>query len=327
MGRWRSAREMSGPVTAADAPLVGAGSGRADAHRRGHREPRLAGRLAHRPARAPAARPPHRGGLVLRRPHGPGGGHRGVRRRHRTAPAHGPADRHVAAGRRDPAPRQPRLRAAHPPGPAEPDDRRPRRVARGGAHRPATGATSTACSCGWPSRRRPGTRPPRSSTTPSCPCSTSTAGPPPCSSATLGGAVVPGPARHRPRGRRGGRARRRRDRSRWTRRWEHALVPLAGTASVDGTPSSPGTSSTSGRGATRSGSSTTEGATALLIGGAPFEEPVLMWWNFVARTRTEVDQARDDWMAGDGRFGDVASHLARIPVGPPPWSASQEPPR
>jgi redox-sensitive bicupin YhaK (pirin superfamily) len=111
------------------------------------------------------------------------------------------------------------------------------------------------------------------------------------------------------------------------RRWEHALVPIDGTASVDGTPFEPGHLVYLGSGRDEVRISTTEGATALLIGGAPFEEPVLMWWNFVARTRAEVDQARDDWMAGDDRFGDVASHLARIPVGPPPWSASQEPPR
>jgi redox-sensitive bicupin YhaK (pirin superfamily) len=60
-------------------------------------------------------------------------------------------------------------------------------------------------------------------------------------------------------------------------------------------------------------------ARALLIGGEPFGERVLMWWNFVARTREEITTARDDWMVGHDRFGTVASSLPRIDVGEPPW--------
>jgi len=60
-------------------------------------------------------------------------------------------------------------------------------------------------------------------------------------------------------------------------------------------------------------------ARALLLGGVPFPEPVLMWWNFVARTRVEVSEARRQWSADDGRFGTVRSALERIDVGPPPW--------
>jgi redox-sensitive bicupin YhaK (pirin superfamily) len=60
-------------------------------------------------------------------------------------------------------------------------------------------------------------------------------------------------------------------------------------------------------------------ARVLLLGGVRFPEPVLMWWNFVARTRDEVSEARRQWAADDGRFGAVASSLHRIEVGPPPW--------
>jgi redox-sensitive bicupin YhaK (pirin superfamily) len=31
---------------------------------------------------------------------------------------------------------------------------------------------------------------------------------------------------------------------------------------------------------------------ALLIGGRPFDEPILMWWNFVARTEVELIAAQ-----------------------------------
>lgn len=42
----------------------------------------------------------------------------------------------------------------------------------------------------------------------------------------------------------------------------------------------------------------------LLIGGIPFPEKILMWWNFVARTPEEIVRARSDWEKTD-RFGIV----------------------
>lgn len=45
---------------------------------------------------------------------------------------------------------------------------------------------------------------------------------------------------------------------------------------------------------------------AIVIGGEPFESPILMWWNFVARTRDEIVEAREQWEARDARFGEVA---------------------
>ena len=40
-----------------------------------------------------------------------------------------------------------------------------------------------------------------------------------------------------------------------------------------------------------------------VIGGVPFGEPLLMWWNFVARNGEEITRAREAWVAG--RFGEV----------------------
>ncbi len=66
----------------------------------------------------------------------------------------------------------------------------------------------------------------------------------------------------------------------------------------------------------------------LLLGGEPFGETVLMWWNFVARTADEIRDAREDWQAGR-RFGDVKAYAgARLeaprfvarPVPPQPVS-------
>ncbi len=62
---------------------------------------------------------------------------------------------------------------------------------------------------------------------------------------------------------------------------------------------------------------------ALLFGGVPFPEPILMWWNYVARDRSEIDGAHADWLASSDRFGRVASPLERITVGPPPWVSGE----
>lgn len=58
---------------------------------------------------------------------------------------------------------------------------------------------------------------------------------------------------------------------------------------------------------------------ALLLGGEPLPEPLLMWWNYVARTRDEIIDAHADWTAGHERFGTVASPLPRIDTSGPPW--------
>jgi len=41
-----------------------------------------------------------------------------------------------------------------------------------------------------------------------------------------------------------------------------------------------------------------------------------MWWNFVARTKEELAQARTQWATYDERFGEVSSTLPRIAAPP-----------
>jgi len=62
-------------------------------------------------------------------------------------------------------------------------------------------------------------------------------------------------------------------------------------------------------------------ARLLLIGGAPFGEEILMWWNFVGRSRPELERAVADWNAGDARFGTVRGYPGERLTAPlPPWA-------
>ncbi|MFJ3816288.1 pirin family protein [Streptomyces sp. NPDC090056] len=56
-------------------------------------------------------------------------------------------------------------------------------------------------------------------------------------------------------------------------------------------------------------------ARAVLLGGPPFEEEIVMWWNFIGRTDEEIRQAREDWAAASDRFGEVRGYDgARLPA-------------
>jgi len=105
--------------------------------------------------------------------------------------------------------------------------------------------------------------------------------------------------------------------------FEYAVVVVDGTVSVDGTAIDAGQLGYLGRGRDTIRIDRTGSARALLIGGTPLEEPILMWWNFVARTRDEIDDAYAAWQSRSDRFGTVASPLERIPAPAPMWAPSR----
>lgn len=99
--------------------------------------------------------------------------------------------------------------------------------------------------------------------------------------------------------------------------FEHALVPLEGAFGLDGRPLSIDTLYYLGSGRRDLVLSCEGGPSrALLLGGAPFGETILMWWNFVARTHEEIVVAREDWEAGR-RFGEVRAYKGRRAQAPP----------
>jgi redox-sensitive bicupin YhaK (pirin superfamily) len=103
--------------------------------------------------------------------------------------------------------------------------------------------------------------------------------------------------------------------------FEYALIALTGEVSVGGRAVAPGQLGYLGRDGDELSLSVGQPTRVMLIGGIPIDEPLLMWWNYVARTRDEIDGAHRHWLGAHPRFGTVASPLPRITVGDPPWAA------
>ncbi|MFF0473625.1 pirin family protein [Streptomyces sp. NPDC004284] len=89
--------------------------------------------------------------------------------------------------------------------------------------------------------------------------------------------------------------------------FEYAVLAMSGEAHVDGVPVLPGSMLYLGCGRTGLPLRALSDAGLMLLGGEPFEEEIVMWWNFVGRTDEEIRVAREQWMTGD-RFGEVKGY-------------------
>ncbi len=79
------------------------------------------------------------------------------------------------------------------------------------------------------------------------------------------------------------------------RDFEYGILLASGDASVEGTALRANTLYYLGAGRGEFSVWSRSGGRLLLIGGAPFGETILMWWNFVARTAEEITSAREAW--------------------------------
>ncbi len=59
----------------------------------------------------------------------------------------------------------------------------------------------------------------------------------------------------------------------------------------------------------------------MLIGGTPLDFEPIIWWNFVAPERTDINRAAEEWNQHSKRFGEVNSELKRLLAPTPPWAA------
>ena len=60
------------------------------------------------------------------------------------------------------------------------------------------------------------------------------------------------------------------------------------------------------------------GSRVLLLGGAKLNEPVMMWWNFIGRSKEEIQSLITAWNSGDERFGRVDDDREPVPSPPIP---------
>ena len=89
--------------------------------------------------------------------------------------------------------------------------------------------------------------------------------------------------------------------------YEHAVLVMNGDCVLDGEHLAERMLYYLGTARSDASFSSNDGARVLLIGGPPFPETILMWWNFVARTAEEIAQARTDWEERR-RFGEVVAY-------------------
>jgi redox-sensitive bicupin YhaK (pirin superfamily) len=101
--------------------------------------------------------------------------------------------------------------------------------------------------------------------------------------------------------------------------FEYCVIVLEGSLLIDGDILQPGQLGYLGSGADEIFLDVREATKAMILGGVPFESDILMWWNFVARSRAEIDEAFRAWHDMEERFGTVASSLSRIETPPPFW--------
>ena len=59
-------------------------------------------------------------------------------------------------------------------------------------------------------------------------------------------------------------------------------------------------------------------ARLLLLGGTPFTEELVMWWNFVGRSHDEIVAYREQWQQHDERFGVVEGYAGAVQHLPAP---------
>lgn len=99
--------------------------------------------------------------------------------------------------------------------------------------------------------------------------------------------------------------------------FEHAVLLLEGSAKVDGHILHMENMFVLPEGFTELNLELGENSRVLLIGGEPFEKPVLLWWNLVGRTEDELRQANEDWLRQDARFGTIPSYTGARLEAPP----------
>lgn len=99
--------------------------------------------------------------------------------------------------------------------------------------------------------------------------------------------------------------------------FEHGVLVDSGDIDLEGVPVAPTELAYTGTGETalriRNHGSTP--ARLLLLGGEPFTEDVVMWWNFIGRDHAEIAAFREEWTNHSERFGTTRGYISHNPDG------------
>ncbi|MFH8368287.1 pirin family protein [Streptomyces sp. NPDC018031] len=99
--------------------------------------------------------------------------------------------------------------------------------------------------------------------------------------------------------------------------FEHGLLVDEGDVRLDGTPLRPAELgyAAPGRTTLTLANSSDGPARTVLLGGPPFEEEIVMWWNFIGRSHQDIVEAREAWERSSDRFGSVDGYPGdRLPA-------------
>ncbi len=101
--------------------------------------------------------------------------------------------------------------------------------------------------------------------------------------------------------------------------FEHGVLVDSGDVELAGTPLHRGELGYVGTGVSQLTLSDVggEGARLVLLGGVPFGEEIVMWWNFVGRMHDDIVAMRGGWQSETDRFGQVEGYVGdpgRLPA-------------
>ena len=96
--------------------------------------------------------------------------------------------------------------------------------------------------------------------------------------------------------------------------FEYGVLVLTGSAEVEGEKLEPGELLYLGQHRATLSLRFMRAAKILLIGGEPFAEDILLWWNFIGRSKEEIEAYVRQWNAGEA-FGEVKGYPGeRLPA-------------
>ncbi len=98
--------------------------------------------------------------------------------------------------------------------------------------------------------------------------------------------------------------------------FEHGFMLASGELTVNGQPVPASGLYFVAAGEVSANIEASPGSIVLMLGGQPFGEKILMWWNFIGRTHEDIVKARADWNAADSaRFPGFEDSIGeRIPA-------------